>query len=209
MRYKATAMILVIAIAAAAAHAQGGFAFCAKPGMLVNAAQFGYKSDALFAGVGLEFASVGVSSKSSHTDSSYSYEYSSKVDVSVFLPQLAFRYFFSPTAAGEVRPYAAASVFYSLSSVRIQTTDGETTVRDTSAERTLGDVLNGNVGGTLGFGGEYFFSENFSLGGEFGCRALFGGVSDESSGYYSGTYKYDYNLGLGVVYTALGLNFYF
>ena len=206
MRYKVTAMTLVIAIAAAAAYAQGGFAFCAKPGMLVNAAQFGYKSDALFAGVGLEFASVGVSAKSSYTDSSYTSEYTSKVDVSLFLPQLALRYFFSPTVAGEVRPYAAASIFYSLSSVRIQTSDGQTTVRDTSAERMLSDVLNGNVGGTLAFGGEYFFTENFSLGGEFGCRALFGGVSEEN---YGGTYKYNYSLGLGVVYTALGLNFYF
>jgi hypothetical protein len=177
--------------------------------MLVNAAQFGYKSDRLFAGVGLEFASVGVSAKTSYTDSSYNDEYTSKVDMSLFLPQLAFRYFFRPTAAGEVRPYATASVFYSLSSVRIQTSDGQTTMRDTSAERMVGDVLNGNVGGTLAFGSEYFFSENFSLGGEFGCRALFGGVSEESSGYYRGTYKYNYNLGLGVVYTALGLNFYF
>jgi len=201
--------VVGVVLAAGSVYAQGGFAFCAKPGMLVNAAQFGYKSDALFAGVCLEFASIGVSTKSSYVDSSYSYEYTSKIDVSLFLPQLAFKYFFSPTAAGEVRPYAAASVFYSLSSVRIQTTDGETTVRDTSAERTLGDVLNGNVGGTIAFGGEYFFSEDFSLGGEFGCRALFGGVSEESSGYYSGTYKYSYNLGLGVVYTALGLNFYF
>jgi len=209
MRRIVAAAALVIVVAAGAVHAQGGFAFCAKPGMLVNAAQFGYKSDALFAGVGLEFASVGVSTKYSHIDSSYSYESTSKLDVSLFLPQLAFRYFFSPTAAGEVHPYAAASVFYSLSSVRIQTSDGETTVRDTSAERIVSDVLNGNVGGTLAFGGEYFFTENFSLGGEFGCRALFGGVSEESSGYYGGTYKYDYNLGLGVVYTALGLNYYF
>jgi len=212
MRRIVAAAAVVVVIAVGIAHAQGGFAFCAKPGMLINAAQFGYKSDVLFAGVGCEFATVGLTSEYSHVDSSqsppYVYKSASKYDVSLFLPQVAVRYFFGRTAAGEVRPYAAASAFYTVSAVRISTSDGETTVRDTSQERQLRDVLNGNVGGTVAFGGEYFFSSNFSIGGEFGCRMLFGGQSS-SSGYDGDIYKYSNNLGLGVVYTALGLNFYF
>lgn len=207
----------VVLIAVGIAHAQGGFALCVKPGMLVNAAQVGYKSDALFAGVGCEFATVGLASKYSHTDSTYdppySYSYTSKYDVSLFLPQVALRYFFGGTNAeggggGVVRPYAAASVFYTLSAVRISSSDGETTVRDTSAERQMRDVLNGNIGGTVAFGGEYFFSSGFSIGGEFGCRMLFGGQksSYESPGY---SYVSSNTLGLGVTYTTLGLNFYF
>jgi hypothetical protein len=217
MRRIVAAVVVVIALVVGSAHAQGGFAFCVKPGMLVNAAQVGYKSDVLFAGLGCEFATVGLTSKYSRTDSTYeppySYSYTSKYDVSLFLPQVALRYFFGGTDAeggggGVVRPYAAASVFYTLSAVRIQTSDGETTHRDTTSERQLRDVLNGNVGGTVAFGGEYFFSSGFSIGGEFGCRMLFAGQksSYESPGY---SYVSSNTLGLGVTYTTLGLNFYF
>ena len=222
MRRIMVAVAVVIVAAVGTAQAQGGFALCVKPGMLVNAAQVGYKSDALFAGVGCEFATVGLTSEYSHIDSSesppYVYKSTSKYDVSLFLPQVALRYFFGgaggdgegfgQTGGGEVRPYVAACVFYSLSAVRISWSDGETTQRDTSAERQMRDLLNGNVGGTVAFGGEYFFSSGFSIGGEFGCRMLFGGQSS-SSGYDGEIYKYSDNLGLGVTYTTLGLNFYF
>jgi len=217
MRRIVAAVAVLIVLAVGSAHAQGGFALCVKPGMLVNAAQVGYKSDNLFAGVGCEFATVGLASEESVVDSLYdppmTYDYNSKTDVSLFLPQIALRYFFGRTATeggggGEVRPYAALSAFYSLSAVRISSSDGETTVRDTSSERAMRDVLNGNIGGTVAFGGEYFFNPSFSLGGEFGCRMLFGG--QESSYEYPGYSHVSKNtLGLGVVYTALGLNFYF
>jgi len=217
MRRMMAAAAVVVLIAVGIAHAEGGFAFCVKPGMLVNAAQVGYKSDNLFAGVGCEFVTVGLSSKYSETDSMYEpphvYNSTSKYDLSLFLPQLALKYFFGGTGgdgggSGEVRPYAAASAFYTLSAVRITSTDGETTVRDTMSERQVRDVLNGNVGGMVAFGGEYFFSPKFSIGGEFGCRMLFGG--QESSNDYPGySYVSSNTLGLGVVYTAFGLNFYF
>lgn len=216
MRSVTTAVIAALVLAVGAAHAEGGFALCVKPGMLVNAAQVGYKSDALFAGFGFEFASVGLTSKETEIDSSFSppevHKTTMNYDVSLFLPQVALRYFFGGTGAGGaggvVRPYVAASAFYSLSAVRIQMSDGQVTVRDTSTERQMRDVLNGNVGGTAAFGGEYFFSPNFSLGGEFGCRMLFGDL--ESSTTYPGYSDVTKNaLGLGVVYTTLGLNFYF
>jgi hypothetical protein len=209
---------LVIVIGAGSASAQAGFALCVKPGMLVNAAHVGYKTDNLFAGVGCEFATVGLNSKQTQTDSTYSpptvYTRTDKYDVSLFLPQVALRYFFGGTGegetgtGGEVRPYAAASAFYSLSAARISSSDGETTVRDTSAERQLRDALDGNIGGTVAFGGEYFFVPGFSIGGEFGCRLLFGG---QKSSYAEEGYSYvsANTFGLGVVYTALGLNFYF
>jgi len=211
------AVAAVVLVAVGVAHAEGGFAFCVKPGMLVNATQVGYKSDNLFAGVGCEFATVGLTSEYSRNDSTYEppyvYKSTSKYDVSLFLPQLALRYFFGGTGgesggSGEVRPYAAASAFYTLSAVRITSSDGQTTVRDTASERQLSDALNGNVGATVAFGGEYFFSPKFSIGGEFGCRMLFAGQksSYESPGY---SYVSSSSLGLGVAYTALGLNFYF
>lgn len=205
-------MLAVAAVAIVAAvgvvHAEGGFGMCLRPGLLVNAAQFGYKADNLFVGVGLEFATVGWSSKSTYTESTYSYNFTSKYGVSVFLPQVAAKYYFGTNGEGEVRPYASASLFYTLAGASITTSDGQTTVRDTSAERQMRDALGGNVGGTIAFGGEYLFTPHFSIGGEFGCRMLFGGTSSKYSGMgYSSVSSA--SLGLGVVYTALGLNFYF
>jgi hypothetical protein len=226
MRYKAAAVALVIALAVGAVHAQG-LALCVKPGMLVNAAHVGYKTDFMFIGGGLEFATVGASTKSTMTDSTTNpptvHNYNSKYDVSLFLPQVAARFFFgggeegggsvmggmgAGEGGGVVRPYAAISAFYSLSAARITSSDGETTVRDTASERQIHDVLDGNIGGTVAVGGEYFFSSSFSIGGEFGCRMLFAGQKS-SSGYEGWSEVTTSNLGIGVVYTALGLNFYF
>lgn len=217
MRSVVTAVVVVIVLAVGSAYAEGGFALCVKPGMLVNAAQVGYKSDAFFAGFGLEFASAGLTADETEIDSSFNppevHKTKINYDVSLFLPQIALKYFFGGTGTeggggGVVRPYAAASAFYSLSAVRIQMSDGQVTVRDTSTERQVRDALDGNLGGTVAFGGEYFFSPKFSLGGEFGCRFLFGGQeSSQQSPGYSDVIKT--TLGLGVAYTALGLNFYF
>jgi hypothetical protein len=146
-------------------------------------------------------------------------EFTTKTDASIFLPQVAARFFFGgggeggsfgmgAEGGGEVRPYAAVSAFYSLSSARVSESDGVTTVRDTAYERQLNDMLTGNFGGTVAVGGEYFFVPGFSIGGEFGCRMLFGSQS-ESSYYWSGSQVTTESFGLGVVYTALGLNFYF
>ena len=199
------AAVLVIVVAAGAVHAQGGLAFCLKPGLLINAAHIGYKTDNLFVGAGLEFASASVSTK--YTSESYTDTY--KVGVSVFLPQVAARMFFGSigeeaSGAGYARPYAGASLFYSIAGASITRTDGETTWRDTTDERMVKDVLGGNVGGTVSFGGEYYIARSLSLGGEFGMRFLFGGTKYESS-YSTQTAS----LGLGFTYTTLGLNFYF
>lgn len=205
MRREVAAVVLVVILAAGSAYAEGGLAFCVKPGLLINAAHIGYKADNLFVGGGLEFASVSVSTKST----SESYTYTSNVGVSVFLPQVAARMFFGnigeeASGVGYARPYGGASLFYSIAGASITTSDGETTRRDTTDERMIRDVLGGNVGGTVSFGGEYYIARSLSLGGEFGVRFLFGGTKYEGYSYTSTS-----SLGLGFTYTTLGLNFYF
>jgi len=205
MRCKATAVVLVIAFAVGAVHAEGGLAFCMRPGLLINAAHIGYKTDNLFVGAGLEFASASISTKST----SESHTYTSKYGVSVFLPQVAARVFFGgigdeSSGAGFARPYGGASLFYTIAGASITNSDGETTWRDTTSERLINDVLGGNLGGTVSFGGEYYIAPSLSLGGEFGMRFLFGGTKYESYNEIQTA-----SLGLGFTYTTLGLNFYF
>lgn len=200
-------VLIAIGLVATSAWAQGGFGLIVKPGMVVNAAFLGAKSDAFFAGAGLEFASVGFSNKYTYEEGSSS----QKADVSVFLPQLAGKVYLGSSGEGDggtVRPYAWASLFYSVATSKVTSTYGTTTTRDTTTEREINDLLGGNLGGSLAFGGEYFFAQRFGVSGEFGARLLFGGQkSTYEYGEYSETMTT--NLGLGITYTALGLNFYF
>ncbi|OYD16477.1 hypothetical protein CH330_02650 [candidate division WOR-3 bacterium JGI_Cruoil_03_51_56] len=109
---------------------------------------------------------------------------------------------------GTAKPYLGLNAFYSVATASITTTAGDSTYSDTTSARQLRETLGGNFGGTAALGGEYYFSQNFSVSGEFGVRLLFGGQKSEDEGYeYS--YLYENNLGLGVTYTSAGLNFYF
>lgn len=227
MRRKATAVVLVLAFAVGAVYAQGGLALCVRPGMLINAAHIGYKSDMFFIGGGLEFASASwkddetrtVNDTGPYSETTYTVKYVTKMDASVFLPQVAAKVFFGGggsedggQAAGSVRPYLGASAFYSLAMVSASTTYDDSTYKDTTTSRMLQDVLGGNLGGTVSFGGEYYISSSFAFSAEFGARFLFGGIDqkyhyDNYNGYQDVAMKS--KLGLGLTYTTLGLNFYF
>lgn len=202
----AVTIIIGVALAANLNAQSSSLAFCIKPGMLINGAHFGYKTDMLFAGIGLEFASVSVNSKYRLTYGDTTYEDKSKTNASVFLPQLCARVYLGNNAQEEpgIRPYVWLSVFYSIATAKVTYNN----VIDTLTEKGIKDLLGGNYGGSIAFGSEYYFSPHFSIGGEFGIRALFGGTKTE---YTSTSYSYtdEANLGLGLTYTALGLNFYF
>jgi hypothetical protein len=218
------AAALMIVAAAGAVQAQNGLAFCVRPGLLVNAAQIGYKSDMFFIGGGLEFASASwmdeetrfVNDTTPGYETTYTVKSAEKMDASVFLPQIAAKIYFGgregARAAGSARPYVGLSAFYSLAMASASTTHDDSTYKDTTTARMLQDVLGGNLGGTISFGGEYYISSSLALSAEFGARFLFGGVNQK----YRNDYYYSYEdvdlkskLGLGLTYTTLGLNFYF
>ncbi len=202
---------VIALLTAGASWAQSGFGLCIRPGMVINAVQFGYKAENLFAGVGLEFASLSWSTKEEYKGENEQSTYTQKIGANVFLPQMGIRYSFRGANEEDnsyATPYLGASLFYSLGKSSITESDGQTTYRDTTTEKLINDALTGNIGGTVGVGGEYYFSRQFSIGGEFGVRFLFGGTKNKVR-YYSDEYTLSNNLGLGVTYTTLGLNFYF
>lgn len=221
-------MVVVVAAMFAAtgvANANGGLAFSVRPGLLINAAQVGYKTDNFFIGGGLEFASASWSNSYENVthdttvtpETTHTYKYGSKIGASVFLPQVAAKYFWGGAEAankdaGYARPFVGASLFYSIALANATTTDGNSTYKDTTTSRSLQDILGGNLGGTVSFGGEYYISHSLSLSAEFGVRYLFGGTDvkyhyDGFSGPIDDATKD--KLGLGFTYTTLGLNFYF
>jgi hypothetical protein len=227
MRRIVAAVVLGIIVVAGAVHAEGGLAFCVRPGLLVNAAQIGYKSAVFFVGGGLEFASASwkddqtrtVTDTGPYYETTYTRITGTKMDASVFLPQIAAKVFFGGSGsegggqgAGFARPYLGLSAFYSLAMVSASMTYDDSTYKDTTTARMLQDVLGGNFGGTVSFGGEYYISSSLALSAEFGARFLFGGVNQK----YHNDWYYGYEdvalkskLGLGLTYTTLGLNFYF
>jgi len=194
------ATILILVVSIVGLNGQGAdkrFTMSIKPGMYLNAAHFGITTGRIFAGFGLECLSVSV--KSTYTSGSSSSTF--KTGATVFLPQLASKVFLSDklaTGTG-VQPYLWLSLFYSIATAKV-TYGGQS---DTESEKAIKDLLGGNFGGSIAFGGEYHFAPEFSIGGEFGLRLLFGGTKSGT------TYTYEDNLGLGLTYTALGLNFYF
>ena len=225
MRSAMVVAVAAIVAAAGMANAEGGLAFSVRPGLLINAAQVGYKTDNFFIGGGLEFASASWSNSYESVqhdttvfpETTYTYKYGSKIGASVFLPQVAAKYFWGGAAAagkdgGYARPFVGATMFYSIASASATTTNGDSTYKDTATSRSLQGILGGNLGGTVSFGGEYYISHSLSLSAEFGVRYLFGGT-DVKYHYdgYSGPEDVAMKdkLGLGFTSTTLGLNFYF
>jgi hypothetical protein len=220
-------MLVSIGILAAvgAAQAQTGLALCIKPGFIINSAHIGYQSDNLFIGGGLEFASASLVSEYHHTytdttgpDSSYDYWSKTTTEASVFLPQVAVKGFLGTvgedaSGSGYARPYLWGSLFYSIATANVAFADEDTTYHTEEAEQEMRDLLGGNLGGAVAFGGEYYIARSLALTGEFGCRFIFGGTKTEEEheyGYYiNDKTTYKDKLGLGFTYTTLGLNFYF
>jgi hypothetical protein len=193
--------VLVVPLTAQNEHASG-FAMSLKPGMYLTAAHFGYYSAKTFFGIGLEVASISVKSTYTYGTSTNT----ANVGATILLPELAGKIFLSDALSEDtgIRPYIWLSAFYTIGMASM-TSNGQ---HNDEAEKSMEDLLSGNIGGLIGFGSEYFFSPQFSIGGEFGLRLMFGGTETEYSyGKYTSTVKD--NLGLGLTYTSLGLNFYF
>lgn len=71
-------------------------------------------------------------------------------------------------------------------------------------------------GGELGFGVEYFFDDNFSIGGEFGLRYISGKYTNSfEQDVYNGSemqpedFEDTFRLSLMPTYSRISLNFYF
>ena len=223
MRHAMAVAAVAIVAAAGAASARDGLAFSIRPGLRVNAAQVGYKWNNFFLGGGLEFATASWThdyevvhhDTSAFPETTYTYRQSKEENVSIFLPQVAARYYWGGETgreAGFARPYVGVSAFFSIASVSIRGTGRDSVWEDEPANWLELDSLGGNLGGTVSFGGEYYLSRHLALNGEFGVRYLFGSFGQthqDSESHGFSDVSLDERLGLGLTYTTLGLSFYF
>jgi hypothetical protein len=221
------ALCVVVGLGICATARANGFAISIKPAIVApslidlspeygmtfplsvvtSAAHFGYRTGNFLVGIGLEYSGYSGEDRNIYRDTS-GHEDSSSVSnalrYSLFLPEVAVRYYFGGGEEGGqpdgiISPYVGLSAFYSIGSTD-NIYDG---VRDTAAIRVLNDDLTGNVGGTAMVGAEYAFNQSFSIGGEFGLRLISTSIDD-------GPESYTVHNEVGAeTYAALCLNYYF
>lgn len=192
------------------------FTFSVSPGMTLNGAQFGYRVGAFVPYVGLDFMSVSGNLTVSGTEWDYDQDkavtYSDKgeASASIFVPTIGAKFFF--LESNKIKAYANLNVskpFLSASASYNGKDSKE--VKDALENLSL-------IGGSLGFGIEYYFDNNFSLGGEFGLRYFHASYDAEyDSEYYNPELDQDVptkistEAGLSILptYSKLTLNYYF
>lgn len=211
-----TRIILPLIITLISFSSQSQIAFGVSPGLNLNSAYIGYKINKIVPFFGFQYfnAAFNYSEKGQHFDYDVNevanYEETYQYSVSVYLPTLGLKYYVIDK--DKLKAYTSLAITKPVITGK---------AKDNGVENTdLTDYLkNLSIwGGELGFGVEYYFDEQFSLGGEFGIRFL--SLKDEFS--YTTTF-YNPNSGMDQsttitnefrfrttpTYTKFSLNFYF
>lgn len=198
------------------------FAFGVAPGLSTNTAYFGYKAGKVVPYVGFQFANV----KFTNEWDSHTYEYTGsdyewvdddgdmKISGGIYVPNIGVKFF--AVEQNKLKAYFNLSVAKPFIRGKYQIDgddmefnfngDDDAVVNDLLKEIKL-------IGGEFGFGVEYFFDNNFSVGGEFGLRYMRGKFEMEDEGdEYGGdveTYKNAFKASVSPTYSKISLNFYF
>ena len=206
---KKSLLFTIAALFLAAVPAFSQFSFGVGPGINLNTAYFGYKFGKAVPYIGIQYCGIsGSISRSVNylnpgpTDESFEDKFTGKV----IMPSLGLKYFVMEK--NKVKGYVNATLAKPFLSAKV-TVDGHeiTEVSD--------EVKNVSMwGGSLGVGAEYFFDDNFSVGGEFGIHALtakYSKTTTESD--YNGNGEADVKNEVKAMvmptYSKITLNFYF
>ena len=214
----------------------GQFVFSVKPGLDLNGASFGIKINKLILFGGLDYMHFSTSLEESGTNvyGTYAYQYISgyyqytygyqlnpyddKYDISLNM--------YSPTVGIKVLlggPENIDAYITASASKPILSGNSSSNGVDENIQKYLDNLS--IWGFQIAFGGEYHFSEHFSIGGEFGIR-MYSAKYDQSDNaqesVYVGSPSTGYNYqnvpttqkttlspGLSFTYSALCLNYYF
>ncbi len=193
------------------------FVFSVTPGIQLNAAAFGYSFGKLVPYAGLQVLNQSITeiTQGKEFDSNgnvIDVDRSYKVSATLYVPTIGTKYFIKET--GNLKMYGNLLFAYFIPSVNIKDSEDPQAEQDFKKHFQKAHLF----GGQLGFGTEYFFDENFSLGGEFGFRDLYGSYQEkydyESYNPNTGQYvsfprTYKYKLNLNTTYIRISFNFYF
>lgn len=171
------------------------FSFTASPGINLNSAYFGYKiNDKLVPHIGIQY--VLASGSFNYSDNTPT----DKVSASLLIPTIGIKYFALKT--NKIRGYFNLDITKPVINGKITGSDSS------DANQEYQDALdNISIWGTqFGFGVEYFFDNNFSIGGEYGIRYF--------HLKYNNADQLDSNISnvgfaLSPTYSRISLNYYF
>ncbi len=216
-------------------------AFIVRPGGMLQGASVGLKSGSMTYFAGLDFlvasASASYADEDWRDDGGGLYLYHKgneefEGSAKLFVPHLGIR-----IALGQetVRPYLAVSLFKVIPSLSLSGSETDTyylpdgtvdfhfhsDLGGADLDKSLKDIedILGAWGFNLGFGSEYYFAENFSLGGEFALRYIkFSGSSGATTNSdwngdgqtdYRDTWSREMSATFGVTSAHFSLNYYF
>ncbi len=194
--------LLMSLVLVSIASANPGFMLTVKPGRLLEGFDMGLDFGRFVPSFGVDFgyASINSTYRTETPDTTYS----SAMNTSILaaLPHIGFKYFLSMK---EMRPYLGMSFLYTIGSARGEI-DG---VEDEETSNFITDLISGNIGIGVYFGGEFLFSKNFSINGAIGAKYMMGSADLETE--YAPGYLdiIENSLGLGISDVNWGFNFYF
>jgi hypothetical protein len=194
----------------------GQLTFNVSPGLNLNSANLGYKVGKVVPFIGFQYLSIGFNLTETGTEwnsginGPETFTEEVKFDGALMIPTLGVKYFIKEK--NKMKAYVVASVAKPMVSGKMEF--------DSEPEEEFSEQLQkvSLWGGEAGFGMEYFFDENFSIGGEFGVRCLTGKYSDEYTGdyynpntglYVDADFTEEVNITMNPTYTRIALNFYF
>ncbi len=196
------------------------FAFGVKPGVGLNGAYFGFKASSFVLFANVDYTSVGGAVEETGKKFDYdiyglvSFKDESEASFSIYNLGVGAKFLFP--SKSKISPYITATFSKPIISAEAKQ-NGE-------SEEELSDYIDAISiwGASLGFGTEYFFSENFSIGGEFGLRMFLGSYEKSeivetyvynpntgSDGYVETERNYNVDVNFSLTYSVVSFNYYF
>jgi hypothetical protein len=186
----------------------GQFTFSVAPGLSTNAANFGFKVGKVVPYIGFQYARIGgtLDYKSHYYDGSdwVTDKYGYKLSANIYVPEVGVKFF--AVEQNKIKAYFNLNVAKPF--IR-----GKLEVDGTEIDE-VGDVMKDIklIAGEFGFGVEYFFDDNFSIGGEYGIRYYHGKYETSEIDTYNGEDREEtdtYKVNVSPTYAKITLNFYF
>ncbi len=163
---------LFIAALALSLSASAQFSFSVSPGLQLSGTQFGYKVKNFVPYLGVQmFSAKGelVNTGKEYDfdqDAIVAYENTLSGKISFILPTVGLKYFF--LESNKLKAYGHANFSKMILSGKVEDSEDPTNSADVEFQKVLKNTKASAF--QVGFGTEYFFDNNFSLGGEFGLN---------------------------------------
>ena len=194
--------------------------FSVSPGLAFNGGTAGYKIGKINPYAGIQY--FGSSTEVSSTGKRYGdlqnkiedYSESFKTNIKLYMPNVGVKFFISEKK--KIRPYINTQFFVPIVKLDLEYGNDNNYINTDEIEKRINGIRMWAF--QAGFGTEYFFDDNFSVGGEVGFRTFSFKISSEqertiydpeTGDVIKYTKKTNFNLGFSNVYSKISLNYYF